>query len=118
MNINCTLIVQIFNFFITYKFLSALIFKPALAIFTADKNKIITIKNQLLFEEQTIEAKEEQARVQLHSFQLHVKEEHTISSPPVTLPCLSVEYHRNQQEINELTAQLEDVIISKVTHVH
>ncbi len=61
MNINFTLILQIFNFLIAYFFLAKFLFKPILKLFNLEKEKLIRLNKSVDLERKRLGDKEKLA---------------------------------------------------------
>lgn len=123
MNINATLVVQAFNFFIVYWMLRLFLFKPVIAIIEreqADENAMLDIIDQ---QQKSLEIQEKER--QRHWY---VCQEYFTAHQPQLVKELPLVDHReisvtnipelSPDAIAHITADVRSVIEEKIKHVH
>ena len=117
MNINCTVFIQIMNFFITYKALSAYLFIPALKAIKSRKNKENKLNAEIKHEESLIVEKNLAINKQLSDFQDHIKKDYSLPKEETSIPSFEIGYKRDKEEMKKLSSKVETLLIEKVPHV-
>ncbi len=117
MNINCTLFIQIINFFITYKVLGTYLFIPTLRAIKSRKDKENKLNAEIAYEESHIEQKNLSIIKHLFDFQTHVKKDYPLPKETVSMPSFEIGYKRDEKEIKNLSSKVENLLIEKVPHV-
>ena len=121
MEINATLVVQAFNFFVAYVLLRLLLFKPAVKALRQERDEKEHLESLITQREQGLDETAEEKRRAWQKFQ----EQFAQASPPVKGARVvhpDVEPAKesalpNQNELNKLAQDLQEAIVKKVQHV-
>lgn len=120
MNINLTLIVQVFNFLIGYFIISRFLLKPTLKIIEDDKSKLSNLYSSIEIEKEKFEVKERLKKNQWRLCQNYFK----TNTPEISLaiftkkksPSINQVKKLSNQEVNMLTKEVAPTIKSKLIY--
>ncbi len=115
--INFTLLIQIINFYITYRVLKKVIFKPTIDNIEKREHEKRELNLNINKQEAFILAKEKIKKSNLLDFQKKIQQNFIL--PPNKLPDIpqEISYKRNLSEIKSLTTRIKDLIIQEVPRV-
>lgn len=121
MEINATVIVQAFNFFVTYVLLRILLFKPAVNALQREQKETDHLQSMIQEREKRLAHTAEQKQVAWQKMQ----EQFAKASPPVRQARIThrmveptLEPHvLTSEQIEHLAHEVEQAVIKKVSHV-
>lgn len=114
MKINITLVVQIINFWITYFFLTRLLFKPMVAMLKAREVAREKMKDALKEREFFLKERVEEKTRALVEFRRYLKRTYAVEAAAVPVNVPEVGYKKNQAEIDSITVTSKNYLIKKV----
>ncbi len=124
MNINATMLIQAFNFFITYWMLRLFLFKPIIAIIdheNADKKALLDIIDQ---QQKSIAIQEKELQRHWHVcqeyFALHkpsyTSHQFVIVDQPKEIP--TIVHETSAEDITRIVIEVHNRLEEKIKHVH
>ena len=119
MNINITFFIQIINFFVTYKLLNVLFFKPIIKSIEKKKQKEESVNLKINNQEQVLLNLQKEKVEHVVSFQSHVKKDYPFISPYERMQFIDIEIEQDVSiaDTAELAKDVSDWIVKKVGHV-
>ena len=118
MQINVTLVIQIINFFITYKVLNAFLFRPAIDALETKQKKKDALQNQIDTQEEELITIEKEKVEAIVTFQNHVKKCYPFIQTYTVEKQLEFDITPQPKMIDKekLEKQITDWLVEKVPH--
>ena len=117
MHINITFIIQIINFFITYKVLNIFLFKPVIASLEVKQAKREKLEGSITKEETALAKLERTKAENVVAFQDHVKDEYPYVSLVQEDSYLDIAKIKTEHiDTKELESQVTKWLVEKVPH--
>lgn len=117
MKINITFIIQIINFFITYKVLNIFLFKPVIASLEAKRAKQKALEKSITKEEEVLLSLEKTKAADVVAFQGKVKEEYPFISLVQEDSFLDITKIKTETiDTKNLESEVTQWLIEKVPH--
>jgi len=116
LHINVTLVIQVFNFLITYWFLKKFFFTPVLCALEQKRDQQNSLITQVNNEELILKSLEAEKLRTLLSFQQNFKDKYLL--PPLTLPKISesTTLHYQPKEFEDFSKKMKEYLFKKVSH--
>lgn len=116
MQINVTFLIQVINFYITYRLLDVILLKPLVSLL----QKRDAVKDRLVKEieekEQELHSVEYQKEVDLQEFQIRLQQKYVLPQHvPQEVP-LCINYQQNEEAIGLLVKQGSELLLKEVSH--
>ena len=115
---NATLLLQIANFWITYKFLNKILLKPFVDyIDKEEQSRLLLIKN-LNAKETSLIQLEEQKQLNLADFKKHIQTHYVISKPTQQTTDSNISYNIHPEKISNLALAIKKILVKAVQYDH
>lgn len=127
MNINATLLVQMFNFFLVYGMLRFLLFRPVIAIIEQEKAQKNALDDIIEQQKKSLEIQEKERQGQWYNcreyFINHQPAISNISAPQSPLSSDEIEndigaHSLSPENIQNIVSKIRNALEEKIKHVH